>query len=515
MTASDNAAIAEFCRIDAERAQARLARLEKQEEERDTAELVRLSALGAGACPPLSCQCNNISRKAAKSYCVSNKNYYDKSAVALQNNVARWVLDVGRRYLPDGLTATPAAIEACAREHLAEFTITIPHNKAESPQDARRRFTAAFNEFNRRFLKERASRYFGDFVRVFEPHKDGVLHAHILIECKQSLRRGGLAFKWRKFKGAYFVKGETVADWVRKIWAEFRGGGLEPLGIGKIHTLQPIRKGVKEFSFYVAKYITKNLTARPQFMRGLRVVAYSRGFLGGLRLKVYDSDKSERIAYFSKKYNCTKWRYKRFSTFSINCPSTRARGQKLLAALRAMFTTFETARAALGSRWAWALRPIVNAFKPAAAWLQRATKWERLAAFAGLLGDKFKAVLRFGKNLLRYEDFLKIDSKGKSETDFEVVGFIDNAEFVPLKTAVEAAHKLAAEAARNMIHKLKVWRTRADLDRLYDERRERWNAYNAGKIGNASWRQYLENWLAREKEFNLTNDWKLWDLRAI
>ena len=160
--------------------------------------------MAAGEPRRLSCQRDNNSRSC---YQVKNTTYYNRASVALTVNVSRWALSIGKRYAPPAIAAavdnvgyTPELIEAIediARNHIAEFTITIPHYADEDLQTARRRFTRVWNDFNRRYLKEKFSAYFGEYVRVFEAHKDGVLHAHVVIECKQSLRRGNMPFRCR------------------------------------------------------------------------------------------------------------------------------------------------------------------------------------------------------------------------------------------------------------------------------------------------------------------------------
>ena len=250
-------------------------RLELRDAERSKRRLERLEKAASEAAP-LPCQRDNISR---------NSTYYNRVAVALESNIARFVLAVGKKYSPAAVAARCEnvgysseilrVIQARARGHIAELTITMPHDSGEDLSLARRRFTDAWNDFNRRVLKERFAHLFGDFVRVFEAHKDGVLHAHIVVECKRSLRRGSLGFKWKPNGN---VDGATVADWVRDVWRAFRSGEMAKYGVGERHTLQPIRKGVVAFSKYIAKYIGKNVSRRPEHLKGLRIVAYARFF---------------------------------------------------------------------------------------------------------------------------------------------------------------------------------------------------------------------------------------------
>lgn len=211
--------------------------------------------MAAGEAVRLSCQKDNISRKATL-----NHTYYNRCAAALQTNISRWVLSIGKRYASetvrrnvDNIGYAPALlaeIERVAKLHVAEFTITMCSSARADLFGERRRFSRAWNAFNKRYLKEITAEYFGEFVRVFEAHKSGVLHAHVLIECKKPLCNFGenerpLPFR---FKPSGAVDVRMVAPWVTEVWRTIRTGQLDYLGIGERHTLQPIRKGVNLFA---------------------------------------------------------------------------------------------------------------------------------------------------------------------------------------------------------------------------------------------------------------------------
>jgi|GEM_PF-2242869 len=396
-------------------------------------EQARLCALAAGE-PRLTCQSDNISRLDKKGfYRVSNTSHYNRAAVALKVNVDRWALDIGLKYSTPEIQAefkdsgftqnVLKAVHDYARQHIAELTVTIPHYENEDLLTARRRFTRAFNDLNRRYFKEKFSHLFGEFVRVFEPHKSGVLHAHIIIETKRPLGVVGKPFKFRKYFGREMVDGRTVAPWVCDVWRAFKDGELSDVGIGKIHSLQPIRKGVKEFARYISKYISKDLGKRAEFMKGLRAVAFSRDFLGGKRLKCYENDYTRPISYFDEKAQKTKIKYPRYAAFCIYCSSSRARRLKL-ARLGALLKCDEDdLKAVLGNKWAFLTRDLVGQMPLTNDILNGLNAFDRLAANRFLNGDKFNSILNFGGKVIAYEDFLKIDSKEKSNVDFDVIGF--------------------------------------------------------------------------------------------
>ena len=62
------------------------------------------------------------------------------------------------------------------------------------------------------------------------------------------------------------------------VWNDFKSGALESIGVGRRHSLQPVRKGVEAFAKYVSKYVSKDLAKRPLYLKGLRVVAFSADF---------------------------------------------------------------------------------------------------------------------------------------------------------------------------------------------------------------------------------------------
>ena len=298
------AQIAELERKARERDLRRLERLEKAYYSED----LELCAMAAGEPVRLSCLKDNNARKGV--YKVSNTTYYNRLAVCIKSNVQLLAYTLGKKYATAAELAViqsgniPEEIKmrmAVARRHLAEFTITIPHYKTETVEMARKRFCAVWRKFVKRVLNERYAGLFGDYVRVFESHKDGVLHCHIILECKKSLLRNGYSdFIWRQKNGDYQVDGRSVSDWVRRVWNDFKSGALEPIGVGRRHSLQPIRKGVEAFAKYVSKYVSKDLAKRPLYLKGLRVVAFSADFLGGERLYPYDTDKDRKIYYYSK-----------------------------------------------------------------------------------------------------------------------------------------------------------------------------------------------------------------------
>lgn len=160
-----------------ERDARRLERLEKRAIKlRENAEL-RLCAMAVGEPVALSCREDNISRKSV------NHTYYNRCAAALQTNISRWVLSIGKRYASDDVRRsvdnigyTPALlaeIERVAKLRVAEFTITMRSEASADLLGERRRFSRAWNAFNKRYLKEIAAEYFGELSAFLRRIKAG------------------------------------------------------------------------------------------------------------------------------------------------------------------------------------------------------------------------------------------------------------------------------------------------------------------------------------------------------
>lgn len=429
---------------------AQIAELERKAQERDLRRLERLEkayysedlelcAMAAGEPVRLSCLKDNNARKGV--YKVSNTTYYNRLAVCIKSNVQLLAYSLGKKYATAAELAViqsgniPEEIKmrmAVARRHLAEFTITIPHYKSETVEMARKRFCAVWRQFVKRALNERYKGLFGDYVRVFETHKDGVLHCHIILECKKSLlRRGYNDFIWRKRGGDYQVDGRSVSDWVRRVWNDFKSGALEPIGVGRRHSLQPVRKGVEAFAKYVSKYVSKDLAKRPLYLKGLRVVAFSADFLGGARLYPYDTDKDRKIYYYSKTADAVKWRYRRFVSWQIECAATIVRRAKLTRLCAALGISKDSLKRC--PFWGFLTRAAVSSIGLGA----HKNKWELCADVRNWLGDKFKTVMKFkGDNrLYDYADFLKEPLERRLETEFKPVGFIVSGVWQSLRAA--------------------------------------------------------------------------------
>ena len=331
---------------------------------------------GAASAAPLPCHNGNISTPQAYK---SVPTYYRRRKVEVENNIREFARKIGLKYGANFENAEEVA--RTAQAHLAEFTITL----GAAGRFERGALSRAWDKFNRKFLlSEEGRALFGDWVRVFECHKSGALHAHIIIECKRDLRRfvGGVAlpFKLRHYRGYMAVDGVSCAQWVVNLRERMRGGLLGRFGLGSRHTFQPIYKGISEAAKYVSKYVAKSVTERPAGVKGVRIVAYSKGF--ERMLKVIGYDKSKKISYFSRKYQCVKWRYKTFLTFDVLSAANRVRRLKLRKlAHKIGAPNLEFFQENLGSRWAWNTFSAVNAIAFTNAELKRLTPWEKLAAF--------------------------------------------------------------------------------------------------------------------------------------
>jgi len=114
-----------------------------------------------------------------------------------------------------------------------------------------------------------------EYVRVYEVHKKGAFHAHLLVS--------GLSARVQKFtapNGAeYFrptLSGKSVGNWSIRTWFKRTAAALE---MGYMVDIQQV-EGVHRAVNYVVKYLTKE--AQGFYVKGLRQIQTTTG-IGGPR----------------------------------------------------------------------------------------------------------------------------------------------------------------------------------------------------------------------------------------
>ena len=132
---------------------------------------------------------------------------------------------------------------------------------------------------------------FEEWLSVFQRHKDGRIHLHLVVVCKEDIRTG-FDFEAVKRRDYSSASAHLRAEW--KFWREH----AQKYGFGRMELL-PMRTSIERFAGYVARYVTRdgNITRRKE--RGARLVRYSGGFrrvVKGRFTWVDDKDRIERIA---------------------------------------------------------------------------------------------------------------------------------------------------------------------------------------------------------------------------
>ena len=152
-----------------------------------------------------------------------------------------------------------ALVSRFALERIGFLTLTFGDHVV-SPVEASRRF----NSLRTGVL---ASRY-SDVVRVFERQRSGRIHYHLLVVCPADIRRGVdfQALGRRDYRSA---SSALRAEWL--FWRRM----APRYGFGRCELL-PIRKGARDLSAYVGKYVSKHCAQRLSCDRGVRLVSCSR-----------------------------------------------------------------------------------------------------------------------------------------------------------------------------------------------------------------------------------------------
>ena len=158
--------------------------------------------------------------------------------------------------------------------HVGFFTLTYSHNQ-QSFGDAAKDFNSlATGVLNDRFLA---------WVKVGERTKKGVVHFHLLVVCKQEIRRG---FDFDAVKNRNY---QSASAYIRDEWAFWssraargkkpaRVGAAERYGFGGRVELLPIRKNAEAVASYLSKYLSKGYGTRQLRDKNVRLISYSKSF---------------------------------------------------------------------------------------------------------------------------------------------------------------------------------------------------------------------------------------------
>lgn len=121
------------------------------------------------------------------------------------------------------------------------------------------------------------------WVKVGERTEKGVVHFHLVVVCKQEIRRG---FDFDAVNNRNY---RSVCPYLRDEWAFWRSsaargkkparvGAAERYGFGGRVELKPIRKSAEAVANYLSKYLSKGWANRESRDKGVRLISYSKTF---------------------------------------------------------------------------------------------------------------------------------------------------------------------------------------------------------------------------------------------
>jgi hypothetical protein len=187
---------------------------------------------------------------------------------------------------------------------------------------------------------------YSQWVRVSERQKSGRWHFHLVVVCKQDIRRGfnhahyESNQKNRKIKGykklPHGANKALSAEW------QFWIATSKKYGFGRPELL-PVKKTGEALAAYVAKYISKGFSYRRHDDKGARLVSYSKN------ARVCGS----RFSFVGGRSHQWRLRCKLFLDFLSFRHHQQAtiKGEKPLP-----WFTYDDMPSLFGKRWAWRLR---------------------------------------------------------------------------------------------------------------------------------------------------------------
>ena len=152
-----------------------------------------------------------------------------------------------------------AFIDRWGLNHVGFLTLTFNEHITD-PKEAQRRF----NSLRTNYLRHRYPHY----IRVIERQKSGRIHYHLLVSCKEDIRRG---LNFRQIAARNY---ETANPAIRKHWSSLRAA-MRKYGFGRSELL-PVKTNSKGLARYVAKYIGKHIDSRISADKGVRLCQTSQ-----------------------------------------------------------------------------------------------------------------------------------------------------------------------------------------------------------------------------------------------
>jgi hypothetical protein len=219
-----------------------------------------------------------------------------------------------------------AMVEKFGIDCIGFLTLTFADDVQNHKEAAKR-----FNSLATGVLNTRYSQW----VRVSERQKSGRWHFHLVVVCKQDIRRGVdfAAIAKRDYKSA---NGALRAEW------SFWRNTAKKYGFGRSELL-PVKKTGEALAAYVAKYISKGFAYRRADDKGARLVSYSKN------ARVCGS----RFSFVGGKVQAWRLRCRLFlaHTYHGYYQKCLVDGLTPLPAF-----TYDDMPLLFGKRWAWRLR---------------------------------------------------------------------------------------------------------------------------------------------------------------
>ena len=187
------------------------------------------------------------------------------------------------------------------------------------------------------------------WVKVGERTKKGVVHFHLVVVCKEEIRKGFdfVAVGNRDYR--------SVCPYLRNEWAFWRSsaargkkparvGAAERYGFGGRVELKPIRKNAEAVASYLSKYLSKGCANRQLRDKNVRLISYSKSFP-----RVCGS----RFSFVGGKVREWRLRCRLFlsHTYFLYYQKTVSQGLTPLPPF-----TYQDMPLLFGARWAWRLR---------------------------------------------------------------------------------------------------------------------------------------------------------------
>lgn len=247
-----------------------------------------------GGAGPLPCLYSNNGIENNSQIKFENKNLHEINQLEIVTSLSNLLTPYHKKVAHTLFTNVEKLInESQGINNIGFLTLTFPKIITDAKEASKK-----FKSFNSNYLSK--DKRFRNWIAVKEKHKSGGWHYHLVISLNEDIRTG---INFHEIDSGIYT---SAPKNLRILWADLRKN-LQIYGLGRSELL-PVRSNAEAMARYVGKYISKHISQRDQKDKGVRLVAFSGGWIkNNVKFAWHTENAKEwrrKLALFADYYGC-------------------------------------------------------------------------------------------------------------------------------------------------------------------------------------------------------------------